>query len=227
MWKIIFAEIKYFRILFFSILTTTPVVAYIAVHSDRIDLPAGIPFFWTLMILTMYWIQFRHKELRDRHHAPLPLSIVELAFSRIGVLCFFGLTLCGGYLISQWIISSGRIDHIASCLVPTGMLLSGYAIYFILRDLLLNFLRNNRFFTITKERSKSILIIIALMINLTGIATFYLIKERLLNIDGFVTFIVENPLFTTPQGNGQFVFIAFFLCGLTILSFIRRPFYTE
>lgn len=230
MWHIIITEFNYSKILFLIFFGLVPIVAYLAVYPLLEDMPTAMILFWLMLVSVQNWIIFRNKENRDRQHALLPVSVVLRALARMGLVVFLCTVIITIYCFIQFIVNPARPVAIMGAMVAFGIILIVFSIYFILRDLLLFFLRNNRLFKLSKERSKTILIFLVLILNFLGIYYFLIGLSGRMEASGLVRmirFIKYDPLFTTGPGIVRYMIGCSLFAGLTLLTYAGRKSYFE
>jgi len=230
MWRILITEFNYNKILFLVLFGLVPIIAYMAVYPPLEDMPATMLLFCVMLMPIQNWIIFRNRENRDRGHALLPVSVVLRALERMGLIVILCAAMITTYCFIQFIVNPARPVAFMGAVVAFGIILIIFSIYFILRDLLLFVLRNNRLFKLSKERSKTVLIFLVLILNLLGIYYFLIGLDGRMESSGLIRmirFIKYDPLFTTGSGIIQFMSGCLLFAGLTILTSAGRKSYIE
>ena len=230
MWHIIRTEFRYNKILFLSVLSFVPIVAYLAVYPPMEDLPHGIFLFILFQIPIQNWIIFKNRENRDRQQAQLPLSRATISGARIGLLVSYGVFVIAVYSLLRFVLKPNWPVGLFGALVAFGIILIIFSTYFILRDLLLFFMRNNRLFQFTKERTKMTLIFIVLGLNLLGIYYFLVALDGPTETSALVRmirFIKYDPLLNTGAGIIKYMSGCLLFSLLSILTYSRRSVFLE
>ena len=183
-----------------------------------------IPMFW----IGLFWIMTRNKETREFYFVHLPISRCKLALTRIGMIVLYSVIILAFYELIHFIFQfRGSANYpvgIRNLVVYFTIVLFIFSFYFIVRDFALVFLRNNRFFKLTKEQSKTILLFAMLLINILGV--FALIIQPVLIGKIFEFFIHDNP-FADMNNVIKFSVISLALGVLSIASYSRRKAYLE
>ena len=230
MWHILITEFSYNKILFLILFGLVPIVAYLTVYPLMEDMPTAMMLFWLMLVPIQNWIIFRNRENRDRQHALLPVSVVLRALARMGLIVILCTAMITIYCFIQFIVNPARPVAFMGAGVAFGIILIVFSIYFILRDLLLFVLRNNRLFKLSKERSKTVLIFLVLILNLLGIYYFLIGLNGRMESSGLIRmirFIKYDPLFTTGSGIIQYMSGCLLFAGLTVLTYAGRKSYIE
>ena len=225
MFRIFKAEFDYNKYAFGGILAfVIPICILEAMLEDLPTFYIIIPMFW----IGLFWIMIRNKEIREYYFAQLPLSRCKLALARIGMIILYSLIIMGFYELIPFIF---KFRGPANYPVSTKNLVTYFAIvlfifstYFIIRDFTLFFLRSNRFFKLNKEHTKTLLILIAVVLNLLGVFAFIARPAIIVNI--FEFFIHNNPL-ADLNNVIRFSAISLALAVLSIASYTRRKAYLE
>ena len=228
MWHILKTEMNYNKTLFIIALFLIPFIAIQVTYPVIEDLPVGMLVFVVMFLALQNWAVFKNKENRDYQQVRLPISNRQVAMARIGIVVLIGLIVCIIYWGFQLILKpQGPISY-RSGLVPYGIVIAFFSIYFLFRDLLLNAMRNNRIFQFTRERSKTLLISIVLILNLLGFYFFFsAAKQQLDFIGGIFRFFVHHPLVTTPSGIFIWMASSLIMACLTIVTYRLRKSYLE
>ena len=225
MFYIFKAEFNYNKYVFLGVLA---IVIHVCILEAMLeDLPHFyiiIPMFW----MGLYWIMIRNKQIREYYFVHLPLSRCKLALARIGMIILYSLIILGFYELIHFIFQfRGSANYPVSTknlVVYFVIVLFIFSAYFIVRDLTLLFLRNNRFFKLTKEQSKTILLFSMILLNILGV--FALIMRPTLIGKIFEFFIHDNP-FADVNNVMRFSVVSLALAVLSIVSYNRRKAYLE
>ena len=230
MWQILRAEFSYNKILFLSLFSFVPVLAYVTIHPPIEDFPVGIMMFWLMFMTAQFWIIFRNKENRDYQQVRLPVSTGRIALVRLGMVAGFCVSMIALCCAAQVILNPGGPIVFKGMLVAFGIILLPFSTYFILRDLILFFLRNNRVFKFTKERTITVLIFVGLLLNLLGVYYFFVGlrgPEPSSGLIRMIRFVKYDPLFTTELGIAKFLTGCLIFSGLSVVTFAQRKSYLE
>lgn len=227
--QILKAEFSYNKVLFLSLLSFVPGLAYVTIHPPLEDFPMGIMMFWLMFMSAQFWIIFRNKENRDYQQVRLPVSTGRIALVRLGMVALFCVSMIALCCVIQVILRPTGPVVFKGMLVAFGIILFLFSTYFILKDLILFFLRNNRVFKFTKEHTKTVLMFIALLLNLLGFYYFFvgLRGSEPSGLIQMIRFIKYNPLFTTELGIAEFLTGCLGFSGLSVVTFTRRKSYLE
>jgi len=225
MFHIFKAEFNYNKFAFWGALAfVTPICILEAMLDDLPTFYIIIPMFW----IGLFWILIRNKEIREFYFVHLPISRCKLALARIGMIIFYSLIIMGFYELIHFIFQyRGSTNYPVSTknlVTYFAIVLFIFSSYFIIRDLTLLFLRNNRFFKLNKEHSKTLLIFIAVVLNLLGVFVF--IARPAIIVSIFEFFIHDNP-FADVNNVIKFSAISLALAVLSIASYNRRKAYRE
>ena len=219
------AEFDYNKFAFLGALSfVIPICILEAMLDDLPNFYIIVPMFW----IGLYWIMIRNKEIREYYIVHLPLSRCKLALARIGMIILYSLIILGFYKLIHFIFqyrgSANYPVSMKNLVVYFVIVLFIFSTYFIIRDLTLLFLRNNRFFKLTKEQSKTILLFSMILLNILGV--FALIMRPTLIGKIFEYFIHDNP-FADVNNVIRFSAISLALAVLSIASYNRRNAYLE
>lgn len=230
MWHILITEFNYNKILFLVLFGFVPIFAYMAVYPLLEDMPTAMMLFWVMLLPIQIWIIFRNKENRDRQHALLPVPVVSRALTRMGLIIILCAAMITTYCFIQFAVNPARPVAFMGAAVAFGIILIVFSIYFILRDLLLFSLRNNRLFKLSKERSITVFIFLALILNLLGVYYFLIGLDGRMESSGLIRmirFLKYDPFFNTGSGIIQFMIGCSLFAGLTLLTYAGRKSYFE
>jgi len=225
MFKIFKAEFDYNKFAFLGALSfVIPICILEAMLDDLPNFYIIVPMFW----IGLYWIIIRNKEIREYYFVHLPLSRCKLALARVGVIILSSIITLAFYELIHFIFrfrgSANYPVSIKNLTVYVTIVLFIFSTYFIVRDFTLFFLRSNRFFKLTKEQSKTILLFAMLLVNILGV--FALVVQPTLVGKIFEFFIHDNP-FADVNNVIRFSAISLTLAALSIASYSRRKAYLE
>jgi hypothetical protein len=225
MFKIFKAEFDYNKFAFLGALSfVIPICILEAMLDDLPNFYIIVPMFW----IGLYWIMIRNKETREFYFVHLPLSRCKLALVRIGMIILYSFIIIGFYELIHFIFqfrgSANYPVSIRNLVTYFAIVLFIFSTYFIVRDLILFFLRSNRFFKLKKEQSKTILLFAMLLVNILGV--FALVVQPTLIGKIFEFFIHDNP-FADVNNVIRFSAISLALAFLSIVSYNRRKAYLE
>ena len=167
MFLIFKAEFDYNKFAFLGALSfVIPICILEAMLEDLPKFYITVPMFW----IGLFWIMIRNKETREFYFVHLPISRCKLALARIGMIVLFSLIIMTFYELIHFIFQfRGPANYpvgTRNLVVYFTIVLFIFSIYFIVRDFILFFLRSNRFFKLTKEQSKTILLFLMLLVNI-------------------------------------------------------------
>jgi len=193
------------------------------------DLPSFYVIF-PMLWYGMFWVMIRNKEVREYCLVSLPLSRFKLGLARILMIILPSLVILVFYELIHFIFNfRGSVNYPVSninLVVYFGMTLFVFSSYFIIRDVTLFFLRTNKFFRLTKNQMKTILVFVLLLLNLLFAFTFT-INSRSQSFDRvFKFFFLDNP-FSDVNNVIRFSAITLALAILSIASYCRRKAYLE
>jgi hypothetical protein len=225
MFYIFKVEFNYNKLaLFGAISFVIPICILEAMLEDLPNFYIIVPMFW----IGLYWIMIRNKEIREYYFVHLPLSRCKLALARVGVIISSSFITLGFYELIHFIFrfrgSANYPVSIKNLTVYFTIVLFIFSTYFIVRDFTLFFLRSNRFFKLTKEQSKTILLFAMLLVNILGV--FALFVRPVLIGKIFEFFIHDNP-FADVNNVIRFSAISLALAVLSIASYSKRKAYLE
>ena len=227
MWLLLKTEMAYHKRLFFGFFITTPIIAGILTVRSLEHLPANFWAFLLIFLMLQNWIAYRNKEHRERIHALLPVSPVQIATLRLLMIFILAIVYVTVLLIFIKIFDAGMPAHLSLQLKGLSVIFGGFAIYFLIRDHLMVFLRNRG---ISKNNVFVGLMLILLGLNLLGILAFVQVKAGLIPyeiIDSVMYFIVGSNPFAGNIGIIKFAAFCFAVAGVTILSYQRRKSFLE
>ncbi|MCP4725025.1 MAG: hypothetical protein GY863_08320 [bacterium] len=171
----------------------------------------------------------RNKELRERRLALLPVSIASPAISRIMIMALPFLIFTVFTFIVLLIIKAEEWRLIKSWIVVNGLIIMGFSVYFILRDLTLEYFRR---IGLTKNIFIKIVFIFIIFMNLLGIYTMLATNADWPNPAGDIIkffredFPAYNP-FSGEYGSYYFLILSVMLAASTIYTYSKRKSYLE
>lgn len=228
--QILKAEISYNRriiIGFFSFLPVSWLVSLIHLEGLFAPVESLAPsylMFWLMFIMLQSWNSNRNKEIREFGQATLPLSRRKVAQARLMVVVLLALSMDGIYFVVLKLIRPARVIDFSTVMLPFTFILAMFSVYFMLRDRLLYFLRNNRISKITRERSFMILMLLNLIAVVAGFVAFMTRPKAIGTIIEFA--IIHNPFSGEFSLERSFI-VSVILAGLTIVTFNYRKSYLE
>jgi hypothetical protein len=225
MWQLLKSEFSYNRIAFLGVLAF--VIPICMLESFLEDLPSFYIIF-PMLWFGMFWIMIRNKEVRECYLVHVPLSRCKLGLARMLMIVLPALIIVACYESIHFIFRfRGSANYPVSnknLVVYFAIVIFIFSAYFIIRDLTLFFLRSNRFFKLTKERSKILLILVTFALNLLGVFAF--IARPVIIGKIFEFFIHSNP-FADVNNVIKFSAICLTLAILSVASYNRRKAYLE
>jgi hypothetical protein len=225
MWQLLKTEFSYNQTAFLGALVF--VISISILEAMLEDLPSFYIIF-PMLWFGMFWIMIRNKEVREYYLVHLPLSRCQLGVARMLMIVLPALIIVACYELIHFIFRfRGSANYPISAknlIVYFVILMFIFSIYLIIRDLTLFFLRSNRFFKLTKEHSKILLIFVTVALNVLGVFAFIARPTIIGKI--FEFFIHDNP-FADVNNVIRFSAICFALAVLSITSYCRRKAYHE
>lgn len=221
--QILKAEIDYNLKLIVGFFLFLPVMWLLSYNAFE-DLSPNYIMFWLMFIMVQSWNSIRNKEIREYQQAVLPLPRTSVAFARLGVVTILSLIMIAIHSMAIHLIQPERKMNFSTVMLPFAILLFMFSFYYLLRDRLLHFLRHNRVFKITKERTMNILMLTVFLGMIFGIVAFMV---RLTAIAPVIDFVITHNPFSGRFGFEKFFFPSLALAGLTIVTFNHRKSYLE
>jgi len=224
MWHIVQSEIKYNRYLFAVFISMVP-LNYIALQMFQ-----DIPNFFLLILMFLMlqnWLIIKNKERREYRDIQLPMSLPQIGMARIVIIVTGGVCVITLDYFINIIFSSKNAPLQINTLIYLGIILCGFSVYFIFRDLMLPFLRR---IGLTKTRMIAGLMVMALIMNLLGVCAFFITKSsgkppKL--IEMLIYFIKNYNPFFGEYGLVKLVIFGICLSGLSVYTYMRRKTYLE
>ncbi|MBN2088090.1 hypothetical protein JW964_00675 [candidate division KSB1 bacterium] len=227
MFTILKSEINYHYIVFIIYLSAMLLTGFLG-HIFSIEMLSSI-FFIMIFVFVMLqnWFSLRNKEKRELLLARLPIPLYKLGLNRIiavhiailiGIICYLG------FFISK--TPQNTINY-SKLLEMYTLLIFGFSIYFISRDLLFVFFRK---LGVNAQRILIGIFLIGLGVNFITLIAIKQIKQTgstSHTIFSTIDYLVCHHFFQGFTGIVQFIFIIVVFSGITILSFNRRKAYLE
>ena len=191
------------------------------------DIPMAYLVGMVIYFILLNWIANRNKELRIRIHSRLPLSLYQLALARIGVLLLVCLEVVAAYALFHLLFNPRGIVAPERFLVMTAAFLLLFSVYFLIRDLLLDYFRRIGF---TKNRVMIAAVLLGLGFNVLGVLVLMQTTatgHSFLPVERVVGFMIENNPFRGEYGLQRFLVTALVLGVATVFSFRFRRSYLE
>ncbi|MBN2009764.1 hypothetical protein JW960_10515 [candidate division KSB1 bacterium] len=222
MFRLITSEIRYNKILWLNFLMLVPVIIAVV---KKIDYSIQSYLFLLMAMMMSYWNIFMNKAYRPVLIYKLLITFRQIALARAIMVISMSFFLAIFYIMIDFMWGNQPIAKdiikITSYIGFVGIMFSGY---FIGRDLSLQCLRHNRYFKLTKERSKMIFLTAALLLNLGGVFTFFIQPKLVMTI---IEFLIRNNPVATPQRVVVTWCIMLVLTVCSIISFDKRKAYLE
>jgi len=221
--RIIKAELNYNKRLILGFFCFLPITWILALNELE-ALPPTYIMFWLVFIMVQNWNSFRNKERREYQIQVLPLSNWRIAAARLMMVVLLSIPVIFIYYLILFIIQPGRFLDFMALLRPFSILMLMFSVYFLLRDSLLYFMRNNNIFNITKDRSVTILILLVfwgVVISFMGL----LIKPS--GLRGIIEFVIALNPFQGQYGLEKLYSLSLILALFTLITFNRRKSYLE
>lgn len=224
--QILRAEIKYNLKLIVGFFLFLPVTWLLSFNTFE-DLSPNYIMFWLMFVMVQSWNSIRNKEIREYQQAALPLVRNQVALARLSMVVVLSLVMISTHFIAIHLIQPGRIINLTTVMLPFSILLFMFSLYYLLRDRLLYFLRHNRIFKITKERTMGVLMIMVFLGVIFGMLGMVAFMDRPTGITTVVDFVIAHNLFSGEFGFEKFFILSLVLSGLTIVTFNHRKSYLE
>lgn len=224
MWQLLKAELEYHKRIFPGFLTLVVIIGLLEINSFAEDLSKNFLFFLTMFLLLQNWNALRNKENRDFQNVQLPLPIRRIALERIIMIFAAFVLLVGTHVLLQFLLARD-VDYVRP-LIAFALILTGFSIYYLMRDLMVPVLRR---FGLTKTKIKWGLVISMVAFNILGIFFFLGFSPSeeppaLLRIfSQFIRFVQG----ANASDLGNFFVPALIFAALTIFSFGKRKSYFE
>jgi hypothetical protein len=224
--QILRAEIKYNLKLIVGFFLFLPVTWLLSFNTFE-DLSPNYIMFWLMFVMVQSWNSIRNKEIREYQQAALPLERNQMALARLSMVVVLSLVMIATHFIVIHLIQPGRVITFTTVMLPFSILLSMFSLYYLLRDRLLYFLRHNRIFKITKERTMTVLMLMVFLGVIFGMLGMVAFMDRPTGIATVVDFVIAHNPFSGEFGFEKFFILSLVLSGLTIVTFNHRKSYLE
>jgi len=223
MWAIIKTELNYQKLVFLISIMIIPVLFYLqTIERDLGNIVIVALLFW----LGSFWNSHNNKERRVYQFHRIPLSSFKLALSRISIFIIICLPILVVHKTLAYLYNDLIYGYQMSQEMILAILLSGFSIYFILRDLLLTFFRR---IGLTANRMIMIITIAVIGLNMLGVYFFVQAKNSgadSLPLKAIFNFIKDTVLFVN-QHTALFISFSFIIAAITLISFPKRKTYLE
>jgi hypothetical protein len=223
MWVLIKSELQYQKFVFLISPLIITVLFYLQiVEHDLGNIIVVALLFW----LGSFWNSHNNKERRVYQLHKIPLSTFQLALSRILTFIILCLPVLIIHKTLAYFFSDQIYGYKMSQEIILALLLTGFSIYFILRDLLLAFFRR-----IGLTANRMIMIITMAVIGLNILGIFFFIQADSSGADSVplktVFSFIKNLVILVNQNTLVVIVLAFVFAGLTMISFPKRQTYLE
>ena len=221
MWALIRSEYRYNLGFWAALALLVLVMVYNTVVEPIEDLPSGLLFVNFPFIAVVNWLALRNKAHRERQWAGCPVAPWRRGLARASIWMGVGGFCLGLYYGTLALLAPAKVSGIM--LAPMGLLLTLVGLYYVIRDGVVDFLRNNRVYPLTPERSRTLLMALILALNLLGVLAFMRPGVTV----PVIRVIVEHWLFTTARGGGVLLGIALLLALLSSVSYGHKRSFLE
>ena len=167
MWRILETEFLYSKRLILGLLLLVLVITIQQIWPFVADLSASYLLFILCFLAMQNWTVYKNREHRDNLMTRLPVSSYILALVRILMLLLIWILFWGVFVL-LCIVSSAELD-LKSAMISIAVLITGFSIYYMIRDHLY------QFFRVLGITAQKILFSVALLIlglNILGIFFF-------------------------------------------------------
>lgn len=189
------------------------------------DMPMAYLVALVIYFILLNWNAYGNKELRIRIHSRLPLTLYQLALARIGIVLLVCLEVVAAYALFHLLFNPRGIVAPERFLVMSAAFLLLFSLYFLIRDLLLDFFRRIGF---TKNRVMIAAVLLGLGFNVLGILVLMQTNatgHSFLPVEQVLGFIIENNPFRGEDGLPRFLGAALGLGVMTVFTYrFRRSF---
>lgn len=224
MFTLIKSEIIYLKILAVVMFAVIPLVAFLQTALEDVG---NFALLAVLFLLLQNWNTFRNKEKREYKNILLPISARKIAISRLAIVIIFCLAAVFFYRLIQLFFPAELFTYSIAAPVITGIILLGFSIYFILRDLLLVFFRR---IGLTAPRMLMLIAFTGIALNILGVAVLIQTKSSG-RPPAFLPAIIEGFKTYNPYNgaSGPYLFLlTSVIAGLvSIISYSKRKAYLE
>ncbi|MBN2414323.1 hypothetical protein JXO52_00695 [bacterium] len=221
--NILLAELRYNMLIWAVMSMVTIVITAVQIKAPEGDLPLHMILFFVPLYGAVVWTVGRNREKRDLQTVRLPIAAWKAETARICIVCLIGWSQIGINILLR--VTAGAFS--AAGLLP---LLTIWGLYYImlmlkfsLRSYFLYFIRFNRWFSVSRERSMRILVVFSAMIN---IYLVYLFLERKTGTEAVLLRVIgyfKNPVpFTGQFGGFIFTGCCLVVAAITVYGYQRR-----
>lgn len=216
MWRLFKSELNYNKSLVYFMLCLIPAVM---IATSMINYDNRWMIFWIILLILENWIIKRNNERREFLFTLLPIPAWQKGFLRM----FFIAIICGAFLpifqLLLFLTNDGKLIEWKYLIVIYFLILLSFSIYFIIRDLLLYFIRTNPHIRMTRERTRIVLKLSLLAFFIAGAIAFVLRPQSLID---FINLLIRINPFTGAYGIIKFCLFSLILAVLTICSYQKR-----
>ena len=217
----LYYEFSYHRITIFTFAAILP-LGYFLLSQYRIDLSLYFLTFWIAFSLNIITLARMNREYRHYQTGVLPLRRQMMAVFRLVMTLIYTIATILVISILDYVMTGFSMLKLTHLVLIFSLNLFYISVYFILRDRLIDILRNNRFFRFTPERSKIALVIFTFFMNLLG---FYAMLARPPWIPALIEFVIEANPFSGINGRLYFFLTACTMALLSLLTYRTRRAY--
>ena len=221
------AELKYNRELFAAAVGLSAIIGGMNGLPLQEDYINRAMIVWIVPVFLAIWNQMRNREKRDVRDGILPVSRSRMGGARIIVPTLITLVAAMIYALMEILVKPGPGPRVLQILAPSAVIMLFFSLYFISRDALLYYLRNNRIYPVTPERARTLLVFLILCANFLGIALFVLASQRSAGMTKVLDFIIERHPFRGESGLIRLYLTTAGLCFLSILTYRSRRSFIE
>lgn len=222
MWQLIKAELSYKKRNSLLLLTFgVPFLFFVSLRWNEIS---SFWITWLTFLFCQNWNTFFNKDRRISKLKLLPLSTKQFAFVRIIIITTFAI---GVILISTLIYANQDFNFIDRIILPFSIIVFGFSLYFIIRDLLLLKLRMLGF---TAAKMIVLITITVVLLNILTVYALFMAKTSgkvPFGIDTFFSFFEQNNPFGANLLWQIILLSAIISALLSVFSFERRKAYLE
>ena len=227
MWQFIQSEIKFNRRLILGCLGFMLLVCIYEFVISEVRI--GYVLIGSYM-LTVFWNIFRNREKRDYQITRLPLSARQLALARLFLILLACLSVSVFYLVTYFIFNFRIPPEPIKLVVYPAIILAGFTIYFLMRDLWHDSFR--KWISNNAIKFKGILLVITVWLNFLIIYSMVVLMLQK-NLDRKFLVVIHyldkiNLLADPPATQSQlilFVFASLILACSTVFSYSWRRSY--
>lgn len=189
------------------------------------DMPMAYLVALVIYFILLTWNAYGNKELRIRIHSRLPLTLYQLALVRIGLVLLVCLAVIAAYALFLLLFNPRGVVAPERFLIMSAAFLLLFSLYFLIRDLLLEFFRSIGF---TKNRIIVAAMLLGLGFNVLGIVVMLETSatgSSFLPVERVIGFIIESNPFRGEHGLLRFLGTALGLGLVTVFTYrFRRSF---